>query len=117
MKTVFWGRLAALAIVALAAAVSVRAQNLDKGKSAAKLFGDSCATCHRSAKGLAKGRFRLTLYVFLRDHYSTGSDTAWALASYLADIDNAAGSRPQGKSKKSASHSSLKPPAPIPPQH
>jgi mono/diheme cytochrome c family protein len=119
MKNVFWGRLAALAIVALAAAMSARAQNLDEGKSAAKLFGDSCASCHRSAKGLAKGRFRLTLYVFLKDHYSTGSDTAWALASYLADIDNASGGRPQGKPKKpaSASHSSLKPPAPIPPQH
>jgi len=117
MKNVFWGRLAALAIVALAAAVSARAQNLDEGKSAAKLFGDSCASCHRSAKGLAKGRFRLTLYMFLKDHYSTGSDTAWALASYLADIDNAAGARPQGKPRKPASHSSLKPPAPIPPQH
>ena len=119
MKSVFWGRLAALAMVALAAAVSVRAQNLDEGKSAAKLFGDSCASCHRSAKGLAKGRFRLTLYMFLRDHYSTGSDTAWALASYLADIDNAASGGPQGKPKKptSASHSSLKPPAPIPSQH
>jgi mono/diheme cytochrome c family protein len=115
----FWGRVAALAIVALAASVSVRAQNLDEGKSAAKLFGDSCSTCHRSARGLAKGRFRLTLYVFLKDHYSTGSDTAWALASYLADIDSAQSARPQGKPKKpaSASHSSLKPPAPIPAQH
>ncbi len=114
-----WGRLAALAIVASAAAVAARAQNLDQGKSAAKLFGDTCATCHRSAKGLAKGRFRLTLYAFLKDHYSTGSDTAWELASYLADLDNAQGGRPQGKPKKpsSASHSSLKPPAPIPAQH
>jgi mono/diheme cytochrome c family protein len=110
----FWGRLAALVVVAWAAAVPARAQNLDEGKSAAKLFGDSCATCHRSARGLAKGRFRLTLYVFLKDHYSTGSDTAWELASYLAGVDDA----PHGKPKKpaSASHSSLKPPAPIPPQ-
>lgn len=119
MKSMFWGRLAALAIVALAAAVSAHAQNLDQGKSAAKLFADSCATCHHSARGLAKGRFRLTLYVFLKDHYSTGSDTAWALASYLADLDNGPSRRPQGKPKKPASapHSSLKPPAPIPPQH
>ena len=113
-----WGRVAALAIVTFAAAVSAHAQNLDEGKSAAKLFGDSCASCHRSARGLAKGRFRLTLYMFLKDHYSTGSDTAWALASYLADIDNAQAGRPQGKPKKpAASHSSLKPPAPIPAQH
>jgi mono/diheme cytochrome c family protein len=113
-----WGRLAALAIVASAAVVAARAQNLDQGKPAAKLFGDTCATCHRSARGLAKGRFRLTLYVFLKDHYSTSSDTAWELASYLADLDSAPGGRPQGKPKKpsSASQSSLKPPAPIPQQ-
>jgi hypothetical protein len=57
--------------------------------------------------------------MFLKDHYSTGSDTAWALASYLADIDNAPGGRPQGKPKKppSASRSSPRPPAPIPQQH
>ena len=111
MKSMFWGRLAALAVVALAASGPTRAQNLDQGKSAAKLFADSCATCHHSARGLAKGRFRLTLYVFLKDHYSTGSDTAWELASYLADLDNGAGGRPHGKPKKpSGSHSSLKPP-------
>lgn len=114
----FLGRLAALAIVGLVAAMPARAQNLDQGKSAAKLFADSCATCHRSAKGLAKGRFRLTLYVFLKDHYSTGSDTAWELASYLASLDDAPRGRPPGKPKNapSASHSSLTPPAPIP-QH
>ena len=118
MKKMFWGRFAALAVVGLATAMPARAQNLDEGKSAAKLFGDSCATCHRSAKGLAKGRFRLTLYVFLKDHYSTGSDTAWELASYLASLDDAPRGRPPGKPKKtpSASHSSLTPPAPIP-QH
>jgi mono/diheme cytochrome c family protein len=113
-----WGRLAALGVVVLAISGPARAQNLDQGKSAAKLFSDSCATCHRNPRGLAKGRFRLTLYAFLKDHYSTGSDTAWELASYLADLDNASSGRPQGKPKRpsSASHSSLKPPAQIPPQ-
>lgn len=116
MKRMFWGRLAALAIVALAGSVSARAQNLDKGKSGPKLFADSCATCHRSARGLAKGRFRLTLYMFLKDHYSTGSDTAWELASYLASLDDAPRGRPSVKPKKapSASHSALKPPMPVP---
>src|ERR1700759_966008 len=111
MKMMLWGRLAALAVVALATSGPVRAQNLDQGKSPAKLFSDSCATCHRSPKGLAKGRFRLTLYAFLKDHYSTGSDTAWELASYLADLDNAPGGRSHGKPKKpAAARSSLKPP-------
>lgn len=118
MKRMFWERLAALAVVALLASVPARAQNLDQGKSGPKLFADSCATCHHNARGLAKGRFRLTLYMFLKDHYSTGSDTAWELASYLATLDDAPRGRPSGKPKKapSASHSSLKPPMPVP-QH
>ena len=116
MNRMFWGRLAALVVMMSAASMPARAQNLDEGKSAAKLFADSCATCHRSARGLAKGRFRLTLYMFLKDHYSAGSDTAWALASYLADIDNGPHGRPPGKPKKRESHSALKPPMPVP-QH
>jgi hypothetical protein len=114
----FWGRLAALAVVVLVTSVPARAQNLDEGKSGAKLFTDSCTTCHHSARGLAKGRFRLTLYMFLQDHYSTGSSSAWELASYLATVDDASRGRPSGKPKKtpSASHSSLKPPMPVP-QH
>lgn len=64
-----------------------RAENLDAGKSGAKLFADSCATCHRSARGLAKGRFRLTLYLFLQQHYSSGSESASVLTSYLQSVD------------------------------
>ena len=37
--------------------------------SGAGLFADSCVTCHRSARGLAKGRFSLTLYLSLQQHY------------------------------------------------
>jgi hypothetical protein len=113
-----WGRLAALAVVGMATLMPAGAQNLDEGKSAVKLFADSCSTCHHSPRGLAKGRFRLTLYMFLQDHYSTGSGSAWELASYLASVDDAQRGRPPGKPKKtpSASHSSLKPPMPVP-QH
>ncbi|WP_376708110.1 hypothetical protein [Bradyrhizobium campsiandrae] len=63
------------------------AQNLDAGKSAEKLFADGCATCHRSPRGLAKGRYTLTLSWFLQDHYSAGPDTAKALAAYLVSVD------------------------------
>jgi mono/diheme cytochrome c family protein len=49
--------LAALGVIAVLTGTAANAQNLDQGKSAAKLFSDSCATCHRSAHGLAKGRF------------------------------------------------------------
>ena len=63
------------------------AQNLDAGKSAEKLFADGCTACHRSPRGLAKGRYTLTLSWFLQDHYSAGSDTAKALAAYLVSVD------------------------------
>ena len=63
------------AMVALTV-TAAQAQNLDEGKTAPRLFADSCATCHRSPRGLAKGRFRLTLFAFLKEHYSTSSDTA-----------------------------------------
>ncbi|WP_139017415.1 cytochrome C [Bradyrhizobium sp. STM 3809] len=63
------------------------AENLDAGKSGARLFADSCASCHRSARGLAKGRFRLTLYLFLQQHYTSSADSASALSTYLQSVD------------------------------
>jgi len=75
-----------VAAAALTATVA-SAQNLDAGKPAAKLFADGCSTCHRSPRGLAKGRFSLTLSWFLKDHYATSSDSAKALAAYLESVD------------------------------
>jgi mono/diheme cytochrome c family protein len=87
------GRNVIVPVMALAAAVLTAtvaaAQNLDAGKSPEKLFADGCATCHRSPRGLAKGRFNLTLSWFLKDHYATSSDTAKALAAYLESVDAA----------------------------
>jgi mono/diheme cytochrome c family protein len=95
------------------------AQNLDSGKSATKLFADSCATCHRSARGLAKGRFRLTLYLFLQEHYASNSSSAWALASYLESVDSPQRGRSRdGAAKPSPAHrpsqSGIRPPAAVP---
>lgn len=93
------------------------AQNLDRGKSPARLFADSCATCHRSARGLAKGRFSLTLYWFLKEHYASNSESAWALTAYLQSVDG--GSRRSHAAAK-PSHSAapprpaLRPPMPVP---
>ena len=64
-----------------------------RGQVGTRLFADSCATCHRSAKGLTKGRFRLTLYFFLQQHYASNSSSAWELSSYLESVD--AGARPK----------------------
>ncbi len=108
--------LAALGIIAVLTGTAANAQNLDQGKSAAKLFADGCTTCHRSPRGLAKGRFKLTLY--LKDHYASSADTASALASYLGSVDsNQRGpSRATAKSSRPAtgtSRSSLRPPMPV----
>ncbi|WP_245427858.1 hypothetical protein [Bradyrhizobium sp. MOS003] len=77
----------AVAAAAVLTATVAAAQNLDAGKPPAKLFADGCATCHRSPRGLAKGRFSLTLAWFLKDHYATSSDSAKALAAYLQSVD------------------------------
>ncbi len=76
------------------------AQNLDEGKSATQLFSSSCVTCHKSAAGLAKGRMQPTLFLFLKDHYTTGSSEAWSLSTYLASVDTPARSRKSSGSKK-----------------
>jgi hypothetical protein len=109
---------AALGVIAVLTGTAANAQNLDQGKSAAKLFSDSCAMGHRSARGLAKDRFNFTLYLFLKEHYASNSDSAWALTSYLESVD----SNPRGKSRTPAksshpatgtSRSSLRPPLPV----
>jgi mono/diheme cytochrome c family protein len=76
-----------LIATAVLSSAAAHAQNLDQGKPAAKLFADSCTACHHSARGLAKGRFSLTLFLFLQKHYATNSSSAWALTSYLESVD------------------------------
>jgi mono/diheme cytochrome c family protein len=112
------GLLVIAAIVVLTGSVA-GAQNLDQGKPAPKLFAESCAACHRSARGLAKGRFSLTLYLFLQKHYASGASTAWALTSYLESIDSAERDKSRAAARPPAattgmSRSSPRPPAPVP---
>jgi hypothetical protein len=118
LRKLWLGHLALGTILVLIGGAA-HAQNLDQGKSAAKLFADGCSSCHRSARGLAKGRFRLTLFLFLQDHYATSSSSAWALTSYLESLDGA----PRGRSRKAAkpsaaadssSRSAARPPAAVP---
>jgi mono/diheme cytochrome c family protein len=111
--------LLALGVIAVLTGTAANAQNLDQGKSAARLFADSCATCHRSARGLAKGRFNFTLYLFLKEHYASNSDSAWALTSYLESVDSHQRGQPRVAAKLShpatgPSRFSLRPPMPLP---
>jgi mono/diheme cytochrome c family protein len=96
---------------------AVQAQNIDQGKPAPRLFADSCATCHRSPRGIAKGRFRLPLFLFLQKHYAVNSSSAWELTSYLESVDapqQRGRASPGAKSSSRASRPSFRPPAPVP---
>ena len=109
-----------LGTIAVLTGAAARAENLDQGKSGARLFADSCVTCHRSARGLAKGRFSLSLYLFLQQHYVSNSSAAWELTSYLESVDSVSRGRSRAAAAKpsppasGASESSLRPPMPVP---
>ena len=64
------------------AAIPAHSQsNLDAGKSAAQIFATTCSNCHRSAREIKR-----TTASFMREHYTTGSQEAAAMAAYLAGI-------------------------------
>ncbi|MGF6432781.1 MULTISPECIES: hypothetical protein [Bradyrhizobium] len=80
-------RALSLATVALLigclSAVSAQAQNLEAGKSPSQIFASTCTACHKSPRGLLKSVPAGSLPGFLRQHYTTSSDMAGVLASYL----------------------------------
>jgi hypothetical protein len=96
-----------IAITSLAIAhSSARAENLDQDKSAPKLFAATCADCHHSARGLAKGRLSIMLQYYLQQHYTSSSATAQTLTAYLQSVDTPPRSKPQpGKSPPPATRS------------
>ena len=100
----------ALGIIAVLTGRAANAQNLDQGKSAPKLFADGCAACHRSPRGLAKGRFKFTLYLFLKEHYASGPDSASELASYLVSVDSNQRGPSRATAKPSRSAAGTAPP-------
>jgi hypothetical protein len=58
-------------------------QNLEAGKSASQLFAGTCNACHKSPRGLLKTVSPGALTGFLREHYTTSSEMASQLASFL----------------------------------
>ena len=115
-----WRSLLVLGALSVLIGGGAHAQNIDQGKPAARLFADGCATCHHSPRGLAKGRFRLTLYLFLQQHYASNSSSAWELTSYLESVDSPQRGRSRAAAAKSSppatrtSRSSIRPPASVP---
>src|ERR1700751_6300246 len=78
-------RLAAvtLFIGTVVSAALAQAQNLEAGKSPSQLFAGTCNACHKTPRGLLKTVSAGSLPGFLRQHYTTSSDMAGVLASYL----------------------------------
>jgi hypothetical protein len=69
--------------VGLLPAIAQAQTNIDQGKSPAEIFANDCATCHKSARGLANGRGSSGLASFLVEHYTASKDQAAALAAYV----------------------------------
>jgi hypothetical protein len=89
---------AAVALLAgcfAAPAAWAQATNLEAGKSASQLFAGTCNACHKSPRGLLKTVSAGSLSGFLREHYTTSSDMASQLASFL--ISNGANDSRQAK--------------------
>src|SRR6476660_2663268 len=85
-----------LLIGCLTAGVARAAENLDAGKSPSQIFSNTCSACHKSPRGLLKNTPASSLPGFLRQHYTTGTDMASVLSSYLIS-NGAADPRYQSK--------------------
>src|SRR5947209_1731858 len=81
------------------AAAPVRAQNLEAGKSPSQIFAGTCTACHKGARGLLKTVAPGSLPGFLRQHYTTSSQMASVLSSYLVS-NGAADTRYVGQPKQ-----------------
>lgn len=91
-----------------------QATNLEAGKTPSQLFAQTCNACHKSPRGLLKSVAPGSLPGFLRQHYTTSSDMAGVLASYLVS-NGAADTRyasPPPKGGKDANSSATQSGAP-----
>jgi len=89
----------------VAAPVRAQTQNLEAGKSPSQIFSGTCTACHKSPRGLLKTVSSGSLPGFLRQHYTTSSDMASLLSSYLVSngaTDTRYGSKPSTEPKSEA---------------
>ena len=81
-----FGHVVRLAFVFLAVVIAglAKAQgDLDQGKTAAQLYASACAICHKSPQSVSKTKQFFGLESFLREHYTSSSESAAILAGYL----------------------------------
>jgi hypothetical protein len=64
-------------------AAHAQVTNLVAGKSPSQIFAGTCNACHKSPRGLLKTVPASSLPGYLRQHYTTSSDMASLLSSYL----------------------------------
>lgn len=79
-----------------AGAAHAQVTNLEAGKSPSQIFAGTCTACHKSPRGLLKTVAASSLPGFLRQHYTTSSDMASVLSSFLVS-NGATDTRYQGK--------------------
>jgi hypothetical protein len=96
-------------------AAHAQATNLEAGKSPSQIFAGTCTACHKSPRGLLKSVPASSLPGFLRQHYTTSSDMASVLSSYLVS-NGATDTRYQAKqgskdAKQDAKQEAAKPAA------
>jgi hypothetical protein len=95
-------------VAAAACIVGAHGQNLDEGKSGPQLFALDCVACHRSPQGLAKNHSGWSLTSFLRQHYTSSSNSASVLAAYLTSPANARATDQKKKDDRQAKQTSPK---------
>lgn len=70
-------------LIGCLAAIPVRAQNLEAGKSPSQIFSGTCTACHKAPRGLLKTVPAGSLPGFLRQHYTTSGEMASQLSAFL----------------------------------
>jgi hypothetical protein len=83
-------------VMLLVGCLTARAENLEAGKTPSQIFAGTCNACHKSPRGLLKNVSASSLPGFLRQHYTTSSEMAGVLASFLIS-NGAADARFQSK--------------------
>ena len=91
------------------AAAQASAQNLEAGKPPSAIFSSTCSLCHKSSRGLLKTVAPGSLPGFLRQHYTTSSDMAGAMAAYVLSNGAANAALPGGNLTKQGEDSRTAP--------
>jgi len=97
-----------LLVGCLTAGALLAVENLEAGKTPSQIFSGTCNACHKSPRGLLKTVPASSLPGFLRQHYTTSSDMASVLSSFLIS-NGATDTRFQSKDQPKGAKQEAKP--------